>query len=69
MFLDFFFSVWQEDLTADAVVWNDETYSYEWLLNRVGFWSERLTTESVDSGQVVLIEGDFSPNSVALLFA
>ena len=69
MFLDFFFSAWQEDLTADAVVWNDETYSYEWLLSRVGFWSERLATEYVDSGQVVLIEGDFSPNSIALLFA
>ena len=69
MFLDLFFRVWQDDLTADAVVWNNETYSYEWLVNRVGFWSERLVTERVDRGQVVVLEADFSPNSIALLFA
>ena len=69
MFLDFFISVWHEHLTADAIVWNNEAYSYEWLLNRVGFWSEWLITEGVESGQVVVIQGDFSPNSIALLFA
>lgn len=69
MFLDFMFSVWQEDLAADAIVWNDQAYSYEWLLNRIGFWSERLATEQIDSGNVVVIEGDFSPNSIALFLA
>ena len=68
MFLDFFISVWHEHLTADAIVWNNEAYSYEWLLNRVGFWLEWLITEGVESGQVVVIQGDFSPNSIALLF-
>lgn len=69
MFLDFVFSVWKEDPSADAIVWNDEPRTYEWLLTQTNSWSVRLADEKIESGQIVVVEGDFSPNSVALFLA
>lgn len=69
MFLDFIFRVWNEDLSADAIIWNHQSYSYGWLLDRFRTLSDRLASEKVESGSVVVIKGDFSPNSVALFLS
>jgi acyl-CoA synthetase (AMP-forming)/AMP-acid ligase II len=69
MFLDFIFSVWQEDPTADAIIWNDQAHSYAWLRQRVQFWAEQLAIKDVTRGSVVVAEGDFSPNSIAVFLA
>ena len=69
MFLDFIFSVWEDEPTAEAIVWNDQPYDYRWLLDRFHYWRGRLTNEKIESGSVVVIEGDFSPNSVALFLS
>jgi long-chain acyl-CoA synthetase len=69
MFLDFISQVWQQDLSADAIVWNDRPYSYEWLLATVRSWCARLASENIGGGNVVVVEGDFSPNSAALFLA
>lgn len=53
----------------DAIVWNDTAYSYHWLSNRIAEWRDTLTQWQVTPGSVVAIEGDFSPNSVALFLA
>ncbi len=69
MLIDFLLKVFAENRTADAIVWRDEPYSYGWLIDRIGYWRERLASEQIPRGAVTIIEADFSPNSVALFLA
>lgn len=69
MFIDFLLNVFNESTENDALVWRDESYTYEWLAGRVVFWSAELERRSVKRGDVLSIEADFSPNAVALLLA
>ena len=69
MFVDFLKSTFAEHRDAEAIVWRDRPYSYGWLLERIGFWSERVAAERIAPGTVVALEADFSPNAVALLLA
>jgi acyl-coenzyme A synthetase/AMP-(fatty) acid ligase len=53
----------------DAIIWRDQPYRYEWLHDRINHWSDALPGLDISSGAVVLLDCDFSPNGVALLFA
>jgi acyl-CoA synthetase (AMP-forming)/AMP-acid ligase II len=59
----------EERSDVPAIVWHEESYTYNWLLCRVRSWLERLNAQDVCPGQVVAISGDFSPNVTALLLA
>ena len=50
-----------------AIVWRDQPFSYGQILKAVDFWSEQLSAEGVLPGQVVALDGDYSPNACALL--
>lgn len=52
-----------------AIVWGDRPYSYAELLERVAAWQAELSRNDVGPGQVVSLEGDYSPNAVGLLLA
>lgn len=52
-----------------VIVWNDGIYSYDWLLNRIREWRDKIAQWDIAPGAVVAIEADFSPNSVALFLA
>jgi long-chain acyl-CoA synthetase len=52
-----------------AVVWRDEETAYAGLLAAVDAWHERLDAAAVGAGQVVALEGDYSPQACALLLA
>ena len=52
-----------------AIVWHDEAYTYGALLEKVSFWKSQLDTFEIGAGQVVALEGDYSPNACALLLA
>jgi long-chain acyl-CoA synthetase len=51
----------------DAMVWRERVCSYRELYDAVAAWSVRL--EDVESGSVVALEADFSPDAVAALLA
>lgn len=51
---------------GDAIIWGGRSWTFEWLLDRVHHWREALSSERLSSGTVVVLEADFSPNSVAL---
>ncbi len=51
------------------MVWRDQAFSYGSLLEAVAVWTHRLTTYGLSPGQVVALEGDFSPQAVGLLLA
>jgi long-chain acyl-CoA synthetase len=69
MSIDFLLEVFREKRNADAIVWNEHVYTYDWLLDRIEDWRAKIAGEELDPGTVVLLEADFSPNSVALFLA
>ncbi len=52
-----------------AIVWKDKICSYEKLLERTGFWQDWLKQSDIAPGTVTVLEGDFSPEAVALMLA
>lgn len=52
-----------------AVVWRDRTVSYRELMDVVDTCDQELTAAGVGPGDVVTLEGDYSPSSCALLLA
>lgn len=69
MIIDFLISVFTEYAKDSAIVWREKKYTYEWLHCAVNDWTDRLKSDKIEKGAVVAIEGDFSPNSVALMLA
>lgn len=67
MHTDFLLQVFQENKNKDALIWKEQVYSYEWLLDGVEHWKKRLHEEGLAKGTVVSVEADFSPQAVALL--
>ncbi|MGH3883190.1 MAG: AMP-binding protein, partial [Pseudonocardiaceae bacterium] len=54
---------------ADAVVSHGRTYSYEYLLGLVEDWRNYLDIRGVRAGEVVTLEGTYSPQVCAGLLA
>lgn len=54
---------------APAVVWNDITAGYTELSKLTDEWLEKFLARNLEAGQVVALEGSFSPNACAALFA
>jgi long-chain acyl-CoA synthetase len=69
MHIDFLLEKFAASRDRDAIVWNDRAWSYGWLLDRVRSWQQRIADEKITRGAVVMIEADFSPDSVALWLA
>ena len=69
MFIDFLLRVFEEHEADDAIVWRAHTRTYRWLLDRIHQWRHDLHAQAVAAGTVVAVEGDFSPNAVALFLA
>lgn len=69
MFIDFLFSRFEEHADSEAIIWNDKRFTYRWLHNRVNYWLDAIRRGGPMSGKVVVLEGDFSPNSIALFLA
>ncbi|OQY50376.1 MAG: long-chain fatty acid--CoA ligase [Candidatus Parabeggiatoa sp. nov. 2] len=69
MLIDFLLAVFEKNNEKNAIVWKDKTYSYAWLLERINYWQNRIQSENIEKGKVVVLEADFSPNSIALFLA
>ena len=50
-----------------AVVWKDKQYTYSHILARVDHWTIKL--HDIAPGSIVGLESDFSPETIAILFA
>jgi long-chain acyl-CoA synthetase len=57
---------WQD---SPAIVWNDTPFTYRAIIDKIAFWSRILDESEIAPGMVVSLEGDYSPNAVALLVA
>lgn len=54
---------------ADALVWQDQVFSYHYLLGEVENWRVQVKTLGIDPGTVVVLEADFSPLGIALFIS
>ena len=54
---------------APALVWNDSLTTYTELSKLADVWQEKFEACKLQAGQVVALEGSFSPNACAALIA
>ncbi len=52
-----------------AIVWNDTSLSYQWLLESIQTWLKHPEFQKIPPGAVVSLEADFTPQAVAILLA
>ena len=69
MHIDFLKEVFIDNKTKDAIIWKHQVYRYQDLLDRMDFWQKELLRLEIGSGSIVSLEGDFSPETIALFFA
>lgn len=69
MFIDFLISVFKENLNNEAIIWKNNTYNYKCLCDSVKKFQHYIDFNGIQHGAVVALEGDFSPNSIAILLA
>ena len=53
----------------DAIIFDDKIYTYGDLLSRIDLWGKRIEESRIESGKVVSITGDYSPDAIALIIA
>jgi long-chain acyl-CoA synthetase len=69
MFIDFLMSFFEDHRNQEALIWEDKPVPYFWLAASISYWQAELEEAEVRPGAVVALEGDFSPNAVALMLA
>lgn len=69
MHIDFLRERFAESSDLDALVWRDQVFSYQHLLDEIDNWVRILDQEDIAKGSVVSIEADFSPRAIALMLA
>ena len=67
--LDWLYRVFEANLDRDFIIWHEQKSSYRWLSDHIAAWKLRLAASDIARGAVVAIEGDYSPEVVALLLA
>jgi long-chain acyl-CoA synthetase len=53
----------------DAIIWRDDVTTFGSLAAQVDTWTGQLGAAGVEAGSIVILEGDYSPSSCALLLA
>jgi long-chain acyl-CoA synthetase len=68
-YMDTFKKKFEEHPQLPAIIWNNNTVSYENLVVRFNRAIEFIRKNNLKTGEVVSLTGDFTPNTIALLFA
>ena len=69
MYIDFLLAVFNEFKNSDAIIWKGGKQSYRSLINNIKKFQLLIDSHQIKPGAVVALEGDFSPNSIALFLA
>lgn len=69
MRLDFFYNVFLENANENAVVYKDWIIDYRLLFDKIQKLTSDLQNNNVNKGDVVALIGDFTPCTIAVLFA
>ncbi|HVR41606.1 MAG TPA: fatty acid--CoA ligase family protein [Thermoanaerobaculia bacterium] len=65
---DFLFDIFARNRERDAIIWHDRVFDYDWLFHRATEAAYGVA-RFANPGDVISIESDFSPNSVAYFLA
>lgn len=68
MFIDFIIQKLKDNLKKEAIICDDNIYSYKYLLNRYYFWKNFLN-KRIKKGKIVAVQADYNPDSVTLMLA
>lgn len=69
MVIDYLLGQFQKNNEKEFIAWKNQSFTYDWLLNRLAFWQQYVDEQKIKLGAVVALEADFSPNSIALFLA
>ena len=69
MIVDFLLNIFQGNKSREAIIWRDQVFHYDWLLDRISQWRGIISEQAILPGTVTALEADFSPNGVALFLA
>jgi len=69
MYIDFLIDVFEKNKSSTSIIWNEKSFSYKWLIDKISEQKEFLKKNNIQTGQVVSVKGDFSPVSISLLLA
>jgi long-chain acyl-CoA synthetase len=67
--IDFFINKFKENSELDSMIWNDSNLTYSELILRYESATRYLNSCNILSGEVIALNGDFTPNTIALLLA
>lgn len=69
MFIDFLLSEFEKNKSSEALIWKDKIFTYGFLSDSFYKWKEKLTDDFSITGKTVVLEGDFSPNTISVFLA
>lgn len=69
MFIDFLLTLFEDRRCREALIWEDKPFTYAWLAANISRWGAALEQAEIQPGTVAALEGDFSPNAVALMLS
>lgn len=71
MHTDFLLSEFEKNQNKAALVWKEKTFSYKQLFENYLYWKSKLTSgkDSISNGNLVSLEGNFSPNTISILLS
>lgn len=69
MDMKFFYDVFYEKSTSPAIIYHENEVKYSELIEKIEYWKKKLSTWNVSKGDVIGLIGDFTPNTIAILFS
>ena len=69
MKLDFFYNVFTDKINDKAIIYKGIEITYRSLLSNIDGWKKEISNSNIIQGEVVALIGDFTPNTIAILFA
>ncbi|TFB09350.1 long-chain fatty acid--CoA ligase [Candidatus Atribacteria bacterium MT.SAG.1] len=69
MYIDFLIKTFKENKRKTAIIFKENEYSYEWLLDNYNRWTRYINKKSIERNSVVALKADFNPDAICLLLA
>lgn len=69
MHIDFLLKVFQANAQQNAICWEEQYFNYQWLIDQIIHWRREISDHGMSNGSVVLLDADYSPNSIAILLS
>ena len=69
MHIDFLLKNFKKKPSKKAIIWNEESITYDALIEKIFYFDKILKKNKIKSGSVVSLCGDFTPNSISLMLS